>query len=45
MTGSASPGLYRSQIYCLMIGNPKNEFCLVCQKAIRDMIDFYSGTE
>jgi len=43
--GYASHGLYRPQIYCVMIGNPKNEFCRVCQKAIRDMIDYYAGTE
>jgi hypothetical protein len=43
--GYASHGLYRPQIFCIMIGNPKNEFCRVCQKAIRDMIDFYAGTE
>ncbi|MHB8054217.1 MAG: M64 family metallopeptidase [Candidatus Aminicenantales bacterium] len=43
--GYASHGLFRPQIYCNMIGNPKNEFCLVCQKAIRDMIEFYAGTK
>jgi hypothetical protein len=41
--GYASKGLYRSMIYCLMIDNPKNEFCRVCQRAIARMIDFYSG--
>lgn len=41
--GYASKGLYRSMIYCLMIGNPKNEFCRVCQRAIARMIDFTSG--
>ncbi len=40
--GYASKGLYRSQVYCIMIGNPKNEFCRVCQMAIGRMIDFYS---
>jgi hypothetical protein len=40
--GYASKGLYRSQVYCIMIGNPKNEFCRVCQRAIGRMIDFYS---
>jgi hypothetical protein len=40
--GYASKGLYRSQVYCLMIFNPKNEFCRVCQRAIGRMIDFYS---
>lgn len=39
--GYASKGLYRPQIYCIMIGNPKNEFCKVCQAAIARMIDFY----
>jgi hypothetical protein len=38
--GYASKGLYRSMIYCIMIGNPKNEFCRVCQAAIARMIDF-----
>jgi hypothetical protein len=42
--GYASKGLYRSMIYCLMIGNPKNEFCRVCQRAIARMIEFYSPT-
>ena len=41
--GYASKGLYRSMIYCLMINNPKNEFCRVCQRAIARMIDFVSG--
>ena len=36
-------GLYRAQMYCLMISSPKDEFCAVCQKAIRDMIDFTAG--
>jgi hypothetical protein len=39
--GYASHGLFRPQMYCLMISNPKNEFCRVCQQAIRTMIDFY----
>ena len=41
--GYASKGLYRSMIYCIMIDNPKNEFCRVCQRAIARMIDFVSG--
>jgi hypothetical protein len=41
--GYASKGLYRSMVYCIMIGNPKNEFCAVCQKAIAAMIGFFSG--
>lgn len=41
--GYASKGLYRSMIHCIMIDNPKNEFCRVCQRAIARMIDFVSG--
>ncbi len=40
--GYASKGLYRPMVYCLMITNPKDEFCRVCQRAIARMIDFYS---
>jgi hypothetical protein len=38
--GYASKGLYRPMIYCIMMGNPKNDFCKVCQAAIARMIDF-----
>jgi hypothetical protein len=41
--GYQSQGLYRPQRYCLMIASPKNEFCRVCQRAIRQMIDYYCG--
>jgi hypothetical protein len=41
--GYSSKGLYRPQMYCLMISSPKNEFCAVCQKAIRDMIEYFAG--
>jgi hypothetical protein len=41
--GYAAKGLYRPMIYCLMISSPKGEFCLVCQKAITRMINYYSG--
>jgi hypothetical protein len=41
--GYASKGLYRPMIYCLMISSPKNEFCLVCQRAISRMIQHDSG--
>jgi IgA Peptidase M64/Peptidase M64 N-terminus len=41
--GYASKGLYRPMIYCIMIYNPKGEFCRVCQRAIARMIAFYSG--
>lgn len=40
--GYASKGLYRPQMYCVMISSPKNEFCQVCQRAIQQMIDYYS---
>ncbi|MBN2207185.1 MAG: hypothetical protein JW742_07260, partial [Candidatus Aminicenantes bacterium] len=39
--GYAAKGLYRSQVYCIMISSPKNEFCAVCREAIRRMIAFY----
>jgi len=29
-------------MYCLMISNPKNEFCQVCRRAIARMIDHYA---
>lgn len=41
--GYAAKGLYRPMIHCLMISSPKDEFCLVCQKAIARMIAYYSG--
>jgi hypothetical protein len=41
--GYASKGLYRPMIHCLMIDNPKTEFCKVCQAAIARMIDFISA--
>ena len=40
--GYSSRGLYRPMIYCLMIYSPKQEFCRVCQRAIQQMIDYYS---
>jgi len=40
--GYASQGLYRPQVYCLMISSPKNEFCAVCRQAISRMIDYFS---
>ena len=40
--GYASKGLYRPQMYCVMISSPKMEFCRVCQRAIQQMIDYYS---
>jgi hypothetical protein len=41
--GYAAKGLYRPMVYCLMISNSKDEFCLVCQRAIGRMIDYFSG--
>ncbi len=41
--GYSAKGLYRPQIYCLMISSPKNEFCRVCQQALGRMIDYYGG--
>lgn len=40
--GYSSKGLYRPMMYCLMISSPKMEFCRVCQRAIQQMIDYYS---
>jgi hypothetical protein len=41
--GYASKGLFRPMVYCLMISSPKQEFCLVCRRAITRMIDYYTG--
>jgi hypothetical protein len=41
--GYTTQGLYRPMIYCIMISSPKNEFCRVCQRATRQMIDYFSG--
>ncbi len=41
--GYASKGLYRPAWYCLMISNPKDEFCPVCQRAIERMVRYYTG--
>lgn len=41
--GYAAKGLFRPMMYCLMISSPKNEFCLVCQKAIEKMIRNHTG--
>jgi hypothetical protein len=39
--GYASKGLYRPQMYCIMFSNARGEFCRVCQKAIKQMIDYF----
>jgi hypothetical protein len=41
--GYASKGLYRPMMNCLMFSNARDEFCLICQKAIARMIGYYSG--
>jgi hypothetical protein len=41
--GYSSKGLYRPMVNCLMITSQKQEFCLVCRKAITRMIDYYTG--
>ena len=41
--GYASKGLYRPSWYCIMISNPKDEFCPVCQRAIEQMVRHYAG--
>ncbi len=41
--GYASKGLYRPSVECLMITNAKMEFCPVCRRAIRRMIDYFSA--
>ncbi len=40
--GYSAKGLYRPQIYCIMITSPKGEFCRVCQQAISQMIDYFA---
>jgi len=37
--GYSSKGLYRSQMRCIMISNPKLEFCAVCRRALAAMIE------
>lgn len=39
--GYSAKGIYRPQTDCLMKGYSSNKFCRVCQKAIREMIEFY----
>jgi hypothetical protein len=41
--GYTAKGLYRPMMNCIMISNPKDEFCLVCRRAITRMIEFYGG--
>ncbi len=41
--GYAAKGLYRPAWYCIMISNPKDEFCPVCQRAIEEMVQHYAA--
>ncbi len=41
--GYAAKGLYRPSMYCLMGLSPTDEYCPVCRRAIRRMIDFECG--
>ncbi len=41
--GYQSKGLFRPQLHCLMFSNGRDEFCAVCRRAIRRMIDYYCG--
>ncbi len=41
--GYRSTGLYRPMLNCMMFSNREKRFCKVCQKAIQNMIDFYSA--
>lgn len=40
--GYSTKGLYRSQMNCIMISNPKMEFCAACRQALAAMIDNYT---
>ncbi|HYW94099.1 MAG TPA: M64 family metallopeptidase [Bacteroidales bacterium] len=40
--GYIARGIYRPQLDCRMKSNTADGFCKVCQKAIQDMINFYS---
>jgi hypothetical protein len=43
--GYTTKGLYRPMMYCLMIRHPRNEFCRVCQEAIKKAIGYYTGAK
>jgi len=40
--GYVQKGIYRPMLECTMRSSIANEFCVVCKKAIQDMIDFYT---
>ena len=43
--GYSLKGVYRAYPDCRMRTNENPEFCAVCQKAIRELIEFYTGKE
>jgi hypothetical protein len=43
--GYSMKGVYRAFPDCRMRTNENPEFCAVCQKAIRDLVEFYTGEE
>jgi hypothetical protein len=43
--GYSMKGVYRAFPDCRMRTNENPEFCPVCQKAIRDLVEFYTGEE
>ncbi|MBD3226181.1 MAG: peptidase M64 [Caldithrix sp.] len=41
--GYVSEGLYRPMMDCIMFSKGRKPFCRVCEAAINDIIDFYTG--
>jgi len=41
--GYSAKGLYRSQVNCIMISNPKLEFCAACRRALAAKVDYYTA--
>jgi len=40
--GYSSEGLYRPMMECIMFSNREKAFCKVCEKAIIDMIEYFT---
>lgn len=40
--GYVAKGIYRPMMDCIMRSNSAQKFCVVCENAIQEMIDFYS---
>lgn len=40
--GYVAKGIYRPMMDCIMRSNSAEKFCVVCENAIQEMIDFYS---